>query len=130
MLLKLMVVLCAWLPCSSLHDASTLRLASVLDVLAPGEQQTVAGVANLILQVMESPITRVRCLTLSAVTEEAGRPTGLPTGLARDEKRFAVGRGDCKAGHITSCKLKRAFPCHFTGTNSVSAAANWSARAI
>ncbi len=57
------------------------------DALAPGKQQTMAGVANLMC---ESPITRVRCLTLSAEAEEAGRPTGLPKGLARDENRFAL----------------------------------------
>ena len=48
--------------------------------------------------------------------------TGLPTGLARGDNRFAVGRGDCKAGHTTGCVLLRAFPRCFTGTNSASTA--------
>ncbi len=67
---------------------------------------------------MEYPVTRVHCLTKSGEAEKAGGQTGLPTGLARDEKRFAVGRADYKAGHTTSCELLQAFPCRFTGTNS------------
>lgn len=55
MLLLLVVVLCARVPCFSLHDASTIRLTSMSDALAPGKPQTVAGVANLTLRVMESP---------------------------------------------------------------------------
>ncbi len=87
----------------SLCDASTLRLASMPDALALGKQQTAAGVANLTLQVLKSLITSGRCLTLSVEAEEAHRPTGLPTGLARDEKWFVARRSDCKAGHTTSC---------------------------
>lgn len=81
MLLKLVVVVCAWVPCFSLRDASTIRLASMLETLAPGKRQTVAGDPSLTLCVMESPITSVGCLTLTAEVQEAGKPTGLPTGL-------------------------------------------------
>lgn len=56
-----------------------LRLASMVEALALGRQITVAGDANLTMQIMEFPISSVHCLTLSAWVEEACRPTGLPT---------------------------------------------------
>uniref|UniRef100_A0A4W6G2J2 NACHT domain-containing protein n=1 Tax=Lates calcarifer TaxID=8187 RepID=A0A4W6G2J2_LATCA len=67
---------------------------------------------------MESPMTRVRCLALSAGAGETRGRTGLPTGLARVENRFAVGRGDCRPGHTTGCLLLRAPFRRLTGTNS------------
>ena len=65
MLLQLSV-LCAQVPCFTLCDASTLRLASMSEALAPGKQQTVTGDAKLTLQVMESPSTSMWSLALSA----------------------------------------------------------------
>lgn len=56
-----------------------LRLASMLEALALGRKITVAGDANLMMQMMEFPITSMHCLTLSAWVEEACRPTGLLT---------------------------------------------------
>ncbi len=70
-----------------------------MEALTLGKPQTMAGVANLILRMMESPITSVRCLTLSAEVEEACRPTDQPTRLVREENQFA---DDYKAGHRTS----------------------------
>ena len=47
-----------------------------------------AGGANLNLQVMESPLTNVCCLILSAGVGEACRPTGLTA--AADETRLLL----------------------------------------
>ena len=66
-----LVVLCAWFHYYSLHDASTLRLASMSEALAPVKQHTVASNANLMLQVMVSAVSSMWSLALSAGAREA-----------------------------------------------------------